>query len=664
MKYIINKACLVLSVAVLLNSCTDIDQSPMSNLSPESYFKTQAQLEYYANDLYSNFSTHDNWSYGTFGNDNNTDNMSNKSYDNKYVPGEWKVAQKDGDWDFSFIYKCNYFFENAQPKLEAGEISGSMDKIKHYFGEIYFFRAHEYFNKLQTLGDFPIVTKPLKNDMDELIAASKRSPRTEVVHFILSDLDKAINELLLDKPDSKRVRISRKAALLFKSRVALYEATWLKYFKNTAFVPNGPDWPGASKDYNKNYQFPKGSIDLEIAFLLTEAMNAAKEVADDTPLVENNGILQQTESDPENKYLKMFGDVDLTSYPEILLWREYSRALNIVHNVPIGAQVGTYMVGLTRGYVDNFLMANGLPIYANNSQYAGDEEIADVRKNRDGRLWLFLKEPGQKNVIFNKQIAVRGNETEDYPNVISGDREQGYSTGYTLRKGGVFDGTQLSDNGLCYTGSIVYRGVEAYLNYIEACYEKNGNLDGTAMQYWKLIRSRANVDPDINKTIAATDMSQEIKNDWGAYSANKIIDPTLYNIRRERRSELMAEGLRMMDLKRWRSLDQLITTPYHIEGFKLWGAMQEQYKDKDGKSLLKYGSSGANVSDPAHSIYMRPQEINSNSLILKNGGCKWAIAHYLNPIANQHFLITGGVDNSPIYQNPYWPTTANEGPLK
>ena len=76
---------------------------------------------------------------------------------------------------------------------------------------------------------------------------------------------------------------------------------------------------------------------------------------------------------------------------------------------------------------------------------------------------------------------------------------------------------------------------------------------------------------------AATVMAKEAENDWGAYSAGNLIDATLYNIRRERRSELIAEGLRYMDLCRWRSMDQLMTTPYHIEGFHLWNTPMESW---------------------------------------------------------------------------------------
>ena len=56
---------------------------------------------------------------------------------------------------------------------------------------------------------------------------------------------------------------------------------------------------------------------------------------------------------------------------------------------------------------------------------------------------------------------------------------------------------------------------DALLNYMEACYEKNGNLDAKAQSYWRAFRERAHPDTDYNKTIAATVMSEEAKNDWG-----------------------------------------------------------------------------------------------------------------------------------------------------
>ena len=131
-------------------------------------------------------------------------------------------------------------------------------------------------------------------------------------------------------------------------------------------------------------------------------------------------------------------------------------------------------------------------------------------------------------------------------------------TGYHIRKAMSYEIAQGSGGDTHFLsdyGCVIFRGVEAMLNYMEACYEKNSNLDATAESYWKAIRTRAGVDPDFNKTIAATDYTKE--DDWAIYSAGQPVDKTLYNIRRERRCEFIADGMRMWDLKRWRALDQV-----------------------------------------------------------------------------------------------------------
>lgn len=648
---------LILGSLGFFTSCEQdfLERPPLSNITPEQYLQEESQLAAYAINRYGSLPTHGQWSFGTFGIDANTDNMASIGYDTKYAPGQWRVGQSGGDWDFGNIYQCNYFLQTVIPRWEAGEITGSAQNVGHYIGEMYFFRAWEYFDKVQKLGDFPIVTTILKDDLSELTEASKRRPSSEVVRFIISDLDSAIDLMLSKSPDGAQNRLNKACAQLLKSRVALYEATWLKNFKGTAFVPNGSGWPGAEKEYNQGYQFQAGDIDAEIDWLLGQSMEAAAAVADAYTLVPNNGVLEQSATDANNPYFHMFSDVDMSGYNEVLLWRQYDNGLGIQHNVPVYAQLGNAGVGLTRGMVESFVMANGLPIYAAGSGYQGDDFISDVRANRDGRLWLFLKQPDQINVLFPSILGTHATPIEPIPDITNSNSEKGYSTGYAIRKGLNYDAAQCA-NGGGYTGAIVFRATEAYLNYMEACYEKNGSLDGKASSYWTSIRNRAGVDAGYQKTISNTIMQNEAKNDWGAYSAGQLIDPTLYNIRRERRCELMAEGLRWMDLKRWRALDQMITQPYHVEGFKLWGPMQDRYDP----SKLSYGSATSLVSSPAVSDYLRPYEKNGNELV--KDGYKWTMAHYLSPIAAQHFLITSTNGVSPIYQNPGWSTAPNTPP--
>ena len=151
--------------------------------------------------------------------------MASPSFDNKYVPGLWKVGQTGGDWDFGNIRSCNYFLNNVEAKRKAGLLSGGNANIRHYIGEVYMIRAFVYFDKLQKLGDFPIIKSVLPDEWQTLAEASKRQPCNEVARFIIQDLDSAINLMQTTAPDGKKNRLSKYCAYQLKSRVALFEAT-------------------------------------------------------------------------------------------------------------------------------------------------------------------------------------------------------------------------------------------------------------------------------------------------------------------------------------------------------------------------------------------------------------------------------------------------------
>jgi len=644
----------------IMSSCSNdfLDKQPISSLTPESYLRAETDLASYNIKMFEDFQVFQTEG-NPFAQDNGTDVMASRGYENKFVPGQWKVPQGGSEWYFNQIYSCNYFLQNVLPRFKANTLTGDPAQIKHDIGEMYLIRAMVYFRKLKFFGDFPIIKTTLPDNKAILTAASKRAPQNEVARFIIADLDSAILLMKPTAPDGARNRLSQPCAQLMKSRVALYEATWLKYFKGTAFVPNGAGWPGATKDYNASYKFPSGSIDTEIDYFLTQAMASAKIVADATPLVSNNMVIQQSTTDPVNPYCAMFSDIDMSKFSEVLFWRRYDLALGVTNGIAAEIGKGNSGRGFTRGFVESFVMANGLPIYAPGSGYAGDDSIQLVRKDRDGRLQLFLKQPKQLNILYRSPLGTHSTPVEPYPDILNVLGNADYPTGYANRKGLNYD-EALCGNGKSYEGEIVFRAVEAYLNYMEASYEKTGILDADAQKYWKAIRTRANVDPDYQKTIDATDLSKEAANNWSVYSGGVMVDKTLYNIRRERMCELLAEGFRDQDLRRWRSMDQMITTSYHIEGFKLWGPMKNWY----APGTLTYGIGDAStVSSPLVSLYLRTYEKTTTSLVY--GGYKWAMAHYLQPLPIQQFLITTDdgkdVTKSPLYQNPGWPTTPNVG---
>ena len=588
MKYINIAKVLLLSCSLaILPACDDfLDEEPQSEVSPEKYLLNESQLEAYVNKYYADY---DNWKSdsddkggmipsfwgsengSTYKDDNATDNQQGTN--GRYLKDTWTVAQSGGKWNFTNINALNYYLQTVVPRLENGELTGTESNLKHLVGEGYFLRALEYFFRLQRLGDFPIVKTVLPDEQEALTEASKRSPRNEVARFILSDLDQAIS---LMNNNVKRTRLSKNAALLLKSRVALFEATWEKYHAGTALVPNGTGWPGAGKDYNAGYQFPSGSIEKEIEFFLTEAMSAASQVADAVQLTENNQIIRDQASKGKNPYYDMFASHDPSGYSEVIMYRGYDLSLNNSHHFNHYLYSGGN-TGYTYQFEQVFLMENGLPVYAAGSGYAGDDYITDTKIDRDWRWRLFMKAPKEAKAVDNIATVEYFPEA---PRLYVSDAKNATSTGYIQGKGYSLDyNDQLL--GKDQTAFVVYRASEAYLNYIEASYLKNGNIDATADKYWKALRARAGVDTDYQKTINATDMSKEALNGWDAYSHGALVDATLYNIRRERRCEFIGEGFRYMDLIRWRALDQL--NGYQLEGAKIFGPMKSIFGDN-----LKY----------------------------------------------------------------------------
>ena len=652
---------LLIVCASLLSGCNDwLDKQPLSSVTPEQYFDTEAAVLSFVDGRYTDFlPSHGGWSgttgwnYGRFAADATSDNQISAGGPGSKFLGLWLVPQTGGGYDFSNIYKCNWFFSQVLPRYEAGEISGTKANIDHYIGEMYFLRAYGYFGKLQVFGDYPIVTRPLPDNKDTLIAASHRMPSDSVARFIMQDLDRAASLMGEEMPNS---RISRQAALLLKSRVALYEGSFLKNFAGTPFVPGNTEWVGLQKDYNKGYTFPHGDINAEANWFFRQAMAAAEQVADVTTLTKNTGTVQQTETESANPYMDMFGSESLYDNPEVILWCPYAANL-VAHSVVYYAHRGNAGTGLTRGLVDSYLMKDGLPIYAS-PLYQGDESFAAVRADRDTRLSCFLKEPGQRNYVYPTTEANGAIEIEPLPQ-FTGETET-YATGYSLRKGNSTQQKQCKQGGST-TGCITFRSAEALLNYIEACYECNGSLDDKAQDYWRTLRRRAGVDEDFTKTITATDMSKESLNDFGAYTAGQVIDATRYNIRRERRSEFLAEGMRWMDLIRWRALDQLIDHPYHPEGIHIWSAGMQQIYAAAGITLIGNGTDSANVSPQSDGEYYKPYRRNTKQQ--GYDGLTWHMAYYLSPVNVKEFLLTSTdgatKETSPMYQNPYWTTDAD-----
>lgn len=633
---------ILLLLAVLLTgaSCSDfLDKAPISDNVDENFFTAENHLEPYCNNLYGLFPEHSGTgTFGYFRTDTNSDDMSGTGQNDNFLPQRVQVPSSGSYGNFTHIRDCNLFLTRVAENLENGSLKDN-STVQQYIGEMYFFRAYIYFNFLKSYGDFPIVTEVLTDgDYPTNVEANRRQPRNAVARFILSDLDKAISRLM-PQNSAPAQRINRECALLFKSRVALYEGTWERYHAGTAFVPGGPGWPGDAS------LLTTSDIRTESDFFLQEAIDAAKQVGDATTLI--------------TEYANLYNQDNLSGADsEVLLWRMCSEDAKVQNQVVgcthgytaiTGASgqkyifVGGNSVGFTRSLVNSFLMKNGLPIYDRESGYAGDASLKNVMSGRDERLTSSVAKPGDK---------IMGEAFFQFPGLITaGGGQQVTSTGYIPRKG--WQDNNITLNSSSSLALPIFRAAEAYLNYIEAYYVKNNALDETAKTYWKALRKRAKVNEDFQKTIDRTDLEQEI--DLARYSGTDLIDPTLYNIRRERRSEFIADGMRLADLKRWRALDMM--QGYWQEGINYWDEFHTEFE----KALKDTKQSYEAPNQAATSKYLRPQ--GKNPIVLEAGGYCFEEANYLSPLSYDVFRLStpeegGDVATSIVYQNPGWPVQA------
>lgn len=666
------------AAGVTFSSCNSwLDLKPISQITPDGYYQTPAQVQNYLNNYYTSFLIHPynmgnssamfhNGGYDTGMNqlDNNTDIVLVGGGSTRYFGdlGQWLVGtgRQLRNTFFARIRIANYFFEQVNQRIADGTFAdeASLREVNHYLGEMYFFRAVTYYNALVTYGDFPIITTVLPDRQEELVEASKRAPRNEVARFILEDLDQAIS-LLQGKNEGYALngrRVNKETAYLFKSRVALYEGTFEKYHRGSGRVPGDPDWPGAKMSYNQGKSF---DIDGEITYFLTQAKEAAKVIADATPLTTNSHQIN-----PElgeiynwNPYFEMFGQNDLSNVPEVLMWREYSFDRGVKHRVGYRTLVGDNE-GYTRQFVESFLYKDGMPSYAPGKTF-DDTSIDAIKEGKDERLQLFVWGESTPTVTDLGAATRTPGTLFGRPSLLTSESQIRSITGYQSRKYFTYESTQtVNDEGQGVTGAPMFRAVEAYLNYIEADIElKNGGQpDGTAMNYWEAIRTRAGFEAgSVTVSVNNTDLSQE--EDFGVYSGGKYVDEWTYSIRRERLNELFGEGLRYTDLIRWRSFDQLVNqqVTWIPEGINLWGEgstfVDGYFREIDGQYYEKQYTSVNEVDEATGAIISSVQyELNdpivNGSIVTKDAAG--------NPILNP--------DGSQGYGYKYTPLPTEDEP--
>lgn len=583
---------IVFSFTVLTSCDLDdyLNKTPLDSITDVDYWKSASDLQLYVNQFYTMLPQFPSWGGGYLWDDSNSDNMASRFYDSR-LAGTNTITTNNGSWNYSRIRSINIMLSKYK------EMSVSESEIAPYVGEAYFFRAFAYFNLVRQYGDIPYVSNVLTPDSEELFAA--RTPRKEVIDYILDDLSQAI-EKLPPKAASTRNRINKESALLYKSRVALYEGTWEKYHQETVFGVKGSN----------------GQAYLEIA------ASAAKQ------LMDMNTIELYSTGNPEVDYASLFNRDDLSGIGEVLLSRDYNISLNTVHNLQRYTSSGAG-TGLTKSLIDGYLCEDGKPISLS-PLYRGDKSLEMVVENRDPRLrqMIYWKE-GEPRRTQNGVLVPGYEFTRPY---IDQGGEGGNTTGYMLKKGLDTESKGQPEQNASETSMPIFRYAEALLNYAEAKAELGTITQNDIDLTINKIRSRAGM-PTLSLHSIASDP------DWQFPELSPIIN----EVRRERRIELACEGYRGDDLLRWRAHHLIVgkrPLGYWFDKDFWTGVQDSEDNYVDGGPLLIPGKD-IFVNEEG---YLDPYQKN-----LPNGFGFKPDRDYLYPVPPAQISL-----NDELTQNPGW----------
>ncbi|HEY1114248.1 MAG TPA: RagB/SusD family nutrient uptake outer membrane protein [Chitinophagaceae bacterium] len=413
-------------------------------------------------------------------------NIAEGAYDGRTdrVAGEWA-------FHYSGIRGCNNLLANID------KVPGLTDVLRsRIIAETRFIRAFHYFNLYTWYGDVPLITTEISFDESFQV---KRAPKTEVMNFVLSELDfcEANLPTNVQYGGEDKGRVTKGAAIALKARAYLYDGKWQEVITNCekliGTTENGTyglvnDYAGLFTAAN---EYSKESI-LEIVYIPAKRTHNQQRF-----------FIPRTE--------------------------------------------GQLICGVapSQELVDDYVMINGKAIGEAGSGY--DEE--NPYENRDPRFYATIVYDGANwtrrdgSIIEIRTAPGTGNNSVDNADATP--------TGYYVAK--YYDKTAdgANNSGL---NLMLIRYADVLLMYAEA---KN-ELTQMNAQVWD------NTIGALRKRAGFTDIAALNFN--AALSQSELREV----IRRERRTELAMEGLRVFDIRRWRIAENVLNGTLH--GFKVDGS--------------------------------------------------------------------------------------------
>lgn len=506
MKCSMKKYMIILAAALVgLSACEKIesvlDLIPQSSLSPESYFRTETDLQLFTNSLYVDVITHTIYTEQSdlFIRDNPGDIIRNGN--NRITPAS------GGGWTWTTLRKVNVCLEYMEKNCDDEKVYNT------YSGLCRFFRAWIYFDKVARFGDVPWLDH-VAGSSDEILYQARDSRELVLTHMI-EDADYAA-EKLPESYGGTTYRATKWAALALKARFCLFEGTFRKYHGITL------------EGHDANYY-------------LQQAADAANKIMTESP----HKLF--TTDRPNLDYALMFTQFDATA-DEFIFSTRYGNDNGYYHNgtaINLMNSQGRY--SMTKKAVCSYLMADG----SRYTDIPGWETKMWIEEtvNRDPRLGQTMRTPGYHRIDYlekSKKYDYSGPELGlDLLVPLTGYQNSKYLMPITNTQNDKFD--------QAYNDLPIIRLAEIYLIYAEAKAElgtltqndldKSVNLlrDRVGMPHMNMAQANANPDPFL------------CSGTWGFTNVSGANKGVILEIRRERGVEMAEESLRYRDLIRWKA---------------------------------------------------------------------------------------------------------------
>lgn len=576
---LLSRTCMLVVVAGMLmvySSCTKnlLNQEPTTELAAQDFWKTEADATYALMGAYASVRPCFDRDYyfdgqgeyvrarGTSATNNNL-RLGDAYQGGNYAPtGYASSFDKMYRYLFGAVDRANYVIENVNKMLPEAA-STSVTNLEAIIGEARLLRGMSYFKLIAMWGDVPYIGHVINGNSE--VTNLARTPIAQVKDSIMADFTYAFDKL--PAKSSGLGRASKSAALAFRGKLQLYWASWNQFgwpeldtFKPDAAAADAA-YKAAADDFKK----------VISDYGLTLYMNGDPGEIDDLGKADKLPnyyylFTPKANGNPEMIMVFTHGGTGTNQGEELM--RDFSGRSHEGSQCWVSPRyeiADRYQSTVTGDFAPKLIPMN--PTVTPSARTAVNSAVNPASyANRDYRMkssiqWDYemsigmvsLQSTGFTPFIYQtwaQKVTINGTSYTTY-------NTDGCNSGYVFRKFlRNYAGQGRSDGDYAWP---VMRLADVYLMYAEATNAVNGP-QADAIALLNAIRHRGNLPPLKADKTAGKD---------AFFSA----------IEQERIVELLAEGQRSFDLRRWRALERVWGPPGNPGVWRIdtYGANQERY---------------------------------------------------------------------------------------